>query len=275
MSRVWSISEVISEVFTPYQHVLIAGTAHGITLFCDDERQSTEASQLVYHEALLVPALLLADQLSRVLVIGSSEGVVSQLALAAGAERVDHVDIDAVAVRACADHLPYGYTPAGLDAAEHGSGPVAVHYTDGWDFLAEVSARGERYDVIVVDLPDEHADGEAQHNRLYSTEFLARCAEALAPGGVLTSQAGCPTLWRNETLLRSWRRFTGMFGTVVYFGSDEHEWAFLSGRLDTLDDPVATMTARLAGARYQPSSMDAETLRGRTVPPHSLTCSAP
>ncbi|RBM16405.1 spermidine synthase [Prauserella sp. PE36] len=273
LTRIWDVSETILDTHTDFQHVVIGRTAQGITLFCDDERQSTEQSQLVYHEALMVPALLLADQVRNVLIIGSSEGVASQLAVADGAGLVDHVDIDHLAVRACAEHLPYGYTPAELAEAERGEGRVRVHYRDGFDFLASTRTR---YDVVVIDLPDENTDEQAQHNRLYEADFLRRCAAVLAPGGVVTCQAGCPTLWRNDTLLAAWRRFTEVFGTVVYFGSDEHEWAFLSGRTDVVADPVGAMTTRLAaGTGYRPASIDAEALRGCTVPPYSVRASGP
>lgn len=267
LTRVWEVSDVLVDMRTDFQHVVIGRTAQGVSLFCDDERQSTEASQLVYHEALMVPPMLLADEVDRVLIIGSSEGVASQLAVAYGAEQVDHVDIDAETVRACATHLPYGYTPEELAAAERGDGRVRVHYRDGWDFLATTTTR---YDVVVIDLPDENDDPDAQHNRLYGTDFLRRCTEVLAPGGVVSCQAGCPTLWRHDTLLSAWDRFTDAFGTVVYFGSDEHEWAFLSGRPDVRDSPVESMAEALARSAYRPESIDAEALRGCTVPPRSV-----
>src|SRR5271165_513069 len=165
LTRNWRLSELICDVRTRFQHLVIGRTEQGVSLFSDGERQSTELSQLVYHEALLVPALLLADKIEHVLVIGSGEGVVSQLAVAAGATRVDHVDIDREAVRLCAEHLPYGYTTAELLAAERGLGPITLHYCDGWSW-AESSAS---YDVVVVDLPDERTE-PAQHNRLYDTD---------------------------------------------------------------------------------------------------------
>jgi len=271
--RRWRLGEVLWEGDTPYQRMLIARTAHGVTLFCDDERQSAELSQLVYHEALLVPALLLADRVRRVLVVGSSEGVVSQLAVAAGADAVDHVDIDRECVRRCAELLPYGYGVAELAAAEHGDGPVRVHYADGWDFLMGTA---QRYDVVVVDLPDERPDAAlaqqvAQHNRLYGVDFLRRCRDVLTDGGVLAYQAGCPTLWRNATLARSVARFAEVFATVAYHGCDEHEWAFLFGRAGSaVSDPVELMVQRLASGRYRPRTLDAAALRGGSVPPHSV-----
>ncbi|MCR6481966.1 spermidine synthase [Amycolatopsis sp. OK19-0408] len=267
LTRVWAVDDVVFDARTPFQQVLIGKTAQGISLFCDGERQSTEASQLVYHEALMVPALLLADRVERVLIIGSSEGVASQLALDAGASHVDHVDIDEQAVRACAEHLPYGYTTADLDRA---GGPIRVSFEDGWAFLAAAENRGERYDVVVIDLPDENADPAAQHNRLYGTDFLGRCARLLAPGGVVTCQAGCPTLWRNETLRASWQRFREVFGTVLYFGSDEHEWAFLSGRADVVADPGALVARRFAERGSRAATLDAAALLGGATPPYSL-----
>lgn len=270
LCRVWDVEEVLWEGDSAFQHMLVARTAHGITLFCDDERQSTEASQLVYHEALLIPALLLADRVDDVLVIGSSEGVVSQIAVQAGARRVDHVDIDAECVRRCAELLPYGYRPGELRLAETGDGPVRVHYADGFEFLVAAAQQGRCYDVVVVDLPDERAGTGAQHNRLCGVDFLRRAASVLSTGGVLVGQAGCPTLWRNETLLRSFERFGEVCHTVVHYGSDEYEWSFLTGCPRRLADPVDTMVRRLDGLPYRPATLDADALRRGTVPPHAL-----
>jgi diaminopimelate decarboxylase/spermidine synthase len=263
ITRSWRLSEVLCDVRTDFQHLVIGRTEQGVALFSDGERQSTELSQLVYHEALLVPALLLAGKVERVLVIGSGEGVVSQLAVAAGAARVDHVDIDREAVRRCAEHLPYGYSPDELRRAESGLGPVRMHYCDGWSFVERCT---DRYDIVVVDLPDERAD-PAQHNRLYGGDFLRSCRDL---GRVVVFQAGCPTLWRNESLQRSWRRFHETFDAVVYFGSDEHEWAFLTGLAAVTEDPVAVMSSRLAALPYRPQTIDADSLVSATVPPKTL-----
>jgi diaminopimelate decarboxylase/spermidine synthase len=263
LTRHWNLAEVICDVRTQFQHLVIGRTEQGIALFSDGERQSTEFSQLVYHEALLVPALLLTERIDRVLVIGSGEGVVSQLAVAAGATHVDHVDIDRDAVRLCAQHLPYGYTADELLTAERGLGPVTVHYRDGWDF---VHRSATPYDVVVVDLPDERVE-PAQHNRLYGADFLHHCRKI---GRVVVAQAGCPTLWRNESLRSALRRFSETFDTVVYFGSDEHEWAFLSGLSDAVGSPVQVMSDRLETLPYRPLTIDAAALVACTVPPKAL-----
>jgi len=269
MRRLWRVDEVLWEGDTAFQHVLIGRTGQGISLFCDDDRQSTEFSQLVYHEAMLVPGFLLAANLDRVLIIGSSEGVASRLAVAAGATRVDHVDIDEECVRRCAEHLPYGYSTEELPALERGDGPIRLHFGDGVEFLDQAPPEG--YDLVVVDLPDERAeDADGQHNRLYGLEFLQRCQTVLAPGGVVAFQAGCPTVWRNETLIRAYNRFRSVFESVTYFGSDEHEWAFLFGRSEPVDDPTNLMLETLPNCKYQPKTIDDASLIGCTVPPYSV-----
>ncbi|GAA4871025.1 spermidine synthase [Saccharopolyspora cebuensis] len=269
LRRLWRVDEVLWEGDTPYQHVVIGRTEQGVSLFCDDDRQSTEFSQLVYHEAMMVPAFLLAEKIERVLIIGSSEGVASRMAVQAGASRVDHVDIDEQCVRLCAEHLPYGYDTDELARAERGEGPVSIHFGDGAAFLEQAPVEG--YDIVVVDLPDERADdADEQHNRLYGEDFLRRCYDVLAPGGVVAYQAGCPTVWRNETLIRAYRRFNRVFDTVTYFGSDEHEWAFLFGRVEPIDDPTNLMLESYPKLRYTPGTVDEADLIGSTVPPYSL-----
>ncbi|SDE59582.1 spermidine synthase [Pseudonocardia oroxyli] len=268
VTRTWAVEGVRARVRTAWQEVLIADTAQGVTLFCDDERQSAEHTQLTYHEALFVPAALLADRRERVLVVGSSEGVVSELAVACGARTVDHVDLDEECVRLCAEHLPYGYSPAELAAAERGSGPVRMHFADGLAFVAEAT---EQWDVIVVDLPDERPDDpSAQLNRLYSEDFLTDCAGRLRPGGVVVAQAGSPAVWRDGTLRAAWARFSSVFAQTVYAGCPEHEWAFLCGLMRPIVDPGGMAARRLAELPYTPATLDADDLRARTVAPSPL-----
>lgn len=272
--RRWELGAVHLDQRTPFQHLLIAETAHGTTLFSDNERQSAEATQLIYHEALFVPAALLAARRERVLVIGSGEGVVSEMAVAAGAELVDHVDIDRDCVRACAEYLPYGYTPSTLAAAERAEGPVRVHYTDGVAFVAD-RLRHRRdedgYDIVVVDLPDERpTEPGAGHNRLYTAEFLTRCRKLLRDGGVVVSQAGSPARWRDATLRAALDRFQQVFAQVVPYVCAEHEWAFLIGRQVDATDPVAEMEQRLADLPYRPVTIDAAALRAGAVLPRGV-----
>ncbi|MBB5782314.1 hypothetical protein [Nonomuraea jabiensis] len=62
-----------------------------------------------------------------------------------------------------------------------------MHAEDGHQFVLARLADGTRYDVIVVDLPDEAPDSDAQHNRLYTGRSVlqqlgARVHSPLAAG---------------------------------------------------------------------------------------------
>jgi spermidine synthase len=269
LTRVWDLHDVLVDTRTPFQHMVIARTDQGVSLFSDDDRQSTEFSQLTYHEAMLVPGYALAEKLERVLIVGSGEGVASQMSVAAGAVLVDHVDIDRLEVELCAEHLPYGYSSADLAEALAQTGPIKMHFADGWDFLAQAQDAGVRYDLICIDLPDERVE-DAQHNRLYEDEFLERCRALLSEGGVLAAQAGCQTMWRSETLRRSWSRFHNLFPTVVPYVSDEHEWTFLFGTPKVIEDPVAKMITTLPRLPYRAETIDERALIRGAIEPHPL-----
>jgi spermidine synthase len=69
------------------------------------------------------------------------------------------------------------------------------------------------------------------------------------------------------------RRFDDVFTTVLPYCSDEHEWAYLTGRPDALpdgaDDPVELAISRLD--RFpELTSIDAGALRRGAVLPFAL-----
>lgn len=259
---------MLYEGTTPYQHVVVARTHLGSTLFCDDNPQSGELGQLAFHEAELVPAMLLAERVTNVLVIGCSEGTVPQIAAAAGAQ-VDHVDIDPDCVRICAEYLPYGFSPDELWRAEHGAGPIQLYYQDGAEFVRARSG-ASRYDVIVLDLPEEQEDAEYEHNSLYGAAFLQECRELLHPGGVISTHVSrpylsLPTSDSVASLIRPWQRFGEVFGTRVYFRSDEQPWgAVMLGRRESLREPVTDMLKRLSALPYRPRTIDELALMSAT-----------
>lgn len=255
----WFLHEVVHQARTELQEVLVARTHLGTTLFCDQNPQSAELGQLHFHEAELLPAMALAERTRRVLVIGCSEGTVPQIAAQSGVERVDHVDLDPECVRICAEHLPYGFTPDEVRMAEAGSGAVKLHYEDGFEFIRRGVREGATYDVVVLDLPEEPEDESFAY---LQRDFLVECRELLAPGGVLSTHVSrpylsVPTRASAPGLQRPWSQFGEVFGTRVYFRSEEQPWAaIMLGRADEVERPVDRMRERLAELPYKPRTMD-------------------
>ncbi|GGB11276.1 hypothetical protein GCM10011491_44020 [Brucella endophytica] len=270
LSRVWELEDVVVQRKTAFQEVLIARTRQGLTLFCEQERQSSELTQLIYHEGQFIPAALLAAECRSVLIIGSSEGVVTQLAQWCGAERIVHVDIDRECVELCAQHLPYGYNPRDIERYAQGTAQVQLLFADGFETVRRLQSEGETFDVIVLDLPDEQWEFGAQHNRLYETDFLRGLQDLLTPQGVVITQAGCASYWRNRTLLRTYRRFEALFASTVYFEMTEQDWVWLIGCRASIPDPLAHMQARLNTLQYTPQYIDGALLPAAIVPPMGL-----
>ncbi|MGR3910828.1 adenosylmethionine decarboxylase [Burkholderia sp. SR8] len=270
LARVWEIEEVVAAERTAYQDVLIARTAHGMTLFCNRERQSSELTQLIYHEGQFIPAALLAGQRKRVLVIGSSEGVVVQLALWCGAEHVVHVDIDRRCVDLCAEHLPYGYSKRDVERYEKGTDAVHLLFEDGSAAVDRLRAENQRFDIVVMDLPDEELDSDQRHNRLYQRKFLEDLRDLLEPNGVVISQAGCASFWRNQTLAHTFQRFSDTFSNAVYFELTEQDWVWVIGCNAATPDPVATMQHTLKTLPYTPHFIDSNLIAAATVLPLGL-----
>lgn len=272
LTRRWAVQAIAYEGRTKYQDVLIGTTAQGQTLFCDDERQSSAQTQLCYHEALVIPGVVMAQQHRRALVIGSSEGVASQLLVSQGFDMVEHVDIDEETVRLCAEHLPYGYSTSELSSLVAGAGPITLVFEDGVEYVRRAAEASAEYDLIIVDLPDESEGEDAQQDRLYKSDFLRTCASLLSPGGAVVYQAGCPTVWRQGTLARAVRRFEDVFDSVLPYVSDEHEWVFLVGSSADLDAEgvVERALSGLEALPHAPATIDAQAIRRGAVLPYSI-----
>ena len=269
ISRSWDIEEIHAHARTQYQDVLIGRTAQGLSLFCEEERQSTELSQLIYHEGQIIPAALMADTIDNVLVIGSSEGVISQIAVALGASSVTHVDIDEACVRLCAEFLPYGYSPEDLKRGLSGSGPIEILFQDAFGYVDTCVEAKRKFDIIVMDLPDEQLT-DAQQNRLYEETFLKKLSSVLTPQGAFITQAGSTTYWRNETLVRTMRRMRKIFPTTVFFEMEEQDWAWVVGANLMEDNVTERMTSRLGRLSYQPNFIDADSIKKATIIPISI-----
>lgn len=272
ISRVWELEEVIYNEKTLYQEVTIARTAQGISLFCDNERQSVEESQIIYHEGQIIPAALFCGDINNVLIIGSSEGVISKLAIELGAKKVTHVDIDGQCVDACAKYLPYGYTIDEVKLAKENIGQIHLIIGDGYKYIDDALIRQDKYDIIVLDLPDEQEDS-AQQNRLYSSEFNNKIKQLLTPEGVYISQAGCTTYWRNTTLKKSIRRFQDSFNSTVFFEMEEQNWAWLVGANFECNNIAERMTNKLKNLAYKPKFIDGNSIIKAITLPMSLRAS--
>lgn len=274
LHRLWDLQKVLVHQQTDYQTVTIAEVeSHGLTLFCDGDRESSEKFQEIYHEGQIVPAMLAHPNAEKALIIGSSEGVVSQMLDVQGVKSIAHVDIDPTCVKLCAEWLPYGYS-VNMDTGQMIlPRSTTLHYCDGMDFV-ESRIGEEAWDVICMDLPDESpVDYEDRpQDSLFSSSFIRQLKEVMEPGGVFITQAGNSSAWRNENLISMWQRMHYNFESVLYFELEEQDWVWMLGT-DRSVHPSDWLGILLRGydkLKYDPQHIDKQTIRKAIIPPISI-----
>lgn len=267
VSRVWDVKNHIFSERTQFQEVQIVETSHGITLFCNNERQSSELSQLAYHEGQVLPALLTMKILPKTaLVIGSSEGVVTQILEVQKLEKIVHIDIDEKCMDACSEYLPYGYTPCEASRLKSGTATTRIIIGDGINHIKHANKAGYKYDLIISDVPDDTNDEQ----EIYSQDFWSLIKSCLSENGAFITQAGNPCLWRNASLINSWKKMHAIFDNVTYFGVEEQDWVWLVGHNSEQLTNREHIAKRLEDLLYKPKFIDMDVILKSVIPPMSL-----
>jgi len=220
--------DVVERRRSAYQEIAVYQTAqYGRLLALDDMVMTTEADEFVYHEMLVHPAMSVAREARRVLIVGGGDGgCVREVCRHTSVERVVLAELDGDVIDVCRRHLP-------AIAGALGDPRVEIRVGDGVAYLAGVPDGA--FDVILIDAPDPLGPAEG----LFSERFYADAARALAPGGVLAAQTECPFLHadlirRVQGTLRAQFPTVGLYWAVVptYPGA---MWTFSIAAKEPLD----------------------------------------
>ena len=171
------------------------------------------------------------------LVSGGISGTAREI-LKYGVTEVDYVELDPLILELGRKYLPENLADPSSVALRRASSRIRVINTDGRRFIRQT---GEKYDVVIVDVPDPST---AQLNRFYTAEFMAEVRRVLVPGGVLGFSLGhyenyvSPELAR---MLASARRslepsFPNVLvipgGRVYFLASDGPLFSDIAGRIE-------------------------------------------
>ncbi len=133
----------------------------------------------------------------KVLLIGGGVSGGLQEILKHNPESVDYVELDPELIRLAKKYLPSNDRKALEDKR------VNVHYLDGRLF---VKRRKEKYDLIMVNLPDPCT---AQLNRCYTREFFKEVRDILKPGGIISLGISSKEAYLGEEM--------GDFNASIYY----------------------------------------------------------
>ena len=170
---------------TKYQSIQFVRTGSlGECLVLDGKIQSSQADEFIYHEALVQPAMIAHPGPEKVFIAGGGEGATLREVLShKSVKRAVMVDIDEEVITLCKKYLP------GRSQGAFEDERTELHHTDARDFLDRC---GERFDVIIIDLPDPIEAGPAY--LLYTREFYQIVRDRLADNGIIAVQAGSASL---------------------------------------------------------------------------------
>ncbi|MEV0054850.1 polyamine aminopropyltransferase [Saccharopolyspora shandongensis] len=193
---------VVHSERTPYQDVVLTesvslnGTSD-TRLYLNGDLQFSSMDEYRYHEALVHPAM--AGPRERVLVLGGGDGLALREVLRyPDVREATLVDLDP-AVLELARTDPRVST---LNKDAFAEPRVRAIAADAFSWLRD---NRERYDVVLVDMPDADSTATA---KLYSTEFYGLVRQAMSDNARVVVQAGSPffapkAFWCIESTMRS------------------------------------------------------------------------
>ncbi|MFK7742912.1 MAG: polyamine aminopropyltransferase [Planctomycetota bacterium] len=184
---------------TPYQRIVVTNDdrTNVPAMYLDGHLQFDGRDEYRYHEGLVHPLLSMPGGRASVLILGGGDGMAAREVLRYDdVQSVTLVDIDPAVTEFCRTFPAIRELNRGaLDDPR-----LTVVHTDAFQF---VRACEQRFDRIVLDLPDPHNEALA---KLYSVEFYRMLKSVLHRSGALVTQSTSP--------LHSRRAFSSIRATL-------------------------------------------------------------
>jgi spermidine synthase len=190
------IEKVLYTGRTKYQSVQVVRTSDlGTCLVIDGKIQSSEADEYIYHEALVQPAMIAHPGPKTVFIAGGGEGATLREALShKTVKRAVMVEIDEEVTALSRKYLPR------LSRGAFEDKRAELRHEDARQYLENSK---DKYDVIIMDLPDPMEKGPAY--RLFTHQFYKIILDRLNKNGLIAVQAGSasPTELLNFTAVNN------------------------------------------------------------------------
>lgn len=247
--------EIIHSRTTPYQRIVVTRGKAGFQLFLNGHLQFSSADEYRYHEALVHPAMALANSPRRVLVCGGGDGLaLREILRYPSVESVTLVDLDPAMT-----DLSQTFSPL-AQLNDHSFSDSRVHIINQ-DAMIWLEGPGEPFDAAIIDFPDPNT---FSLGKLYTTRFYRLLKSRLSPDAAVSVQCTSPlfaraSYWCIVKTIEAAGFFVRPYHTAVpSFGV----WGFALARATRFDPPANA----LAGLRF----LDSEAMQAMFVLPADL-----
>ncbi len=180
--------QVVYTEQTPYQRIVVTQNVRnkGIRLYLDKHIQFASVDEYRYHESLIHPVMSLPGSRKNVLILGGGDGMaVREILKYPDVENIVLVDIDPAVNELCNSFEPIRKLNQGSLESEK----LTIVNTDAFRFMIERADDLEKFDRVIIDLPDPHNE---VLDKLYSKEFYEIIRFSMSPDGYLVSQCSSP-----------------------------------------------------------------------------------
>jgi spermidine synthase len=182
--------EIVYTKDTPYQRIVITRGRAGFQLFLNGNLQFSSTDEYRYHEALVHPAMMLANNPRRVLVLGGGDGLaLREILKYPSVERITLVDLDPEMTK-LSNRFPL---LAKLNQQSFNDRRVQVVNEDAFIWVEQTTE--PVYDAAIVDFPDPNTFALG---KLYTTRFYRLLRSRLTENASVAVQSTSPMFARNS-----------------------------------------------------------------------------
>ena len=174
---------VVYQSHSPYQRLVVTRWKDDTRLYINGNLQFSSRDEARYHEALVLPAMQMVSDASRILILGGGDGLAAREVLKyPQVKHVTLVDLDP-------DMTATFKTSATLSALNQGSLSHPKMHVVNDDAAKWLEGSSEKFDVIIIDLPDP---SNFSLGKLYSVPMYRLVARHLQPQGKIVVQSTSP-----------------------------------------------------------------------------------
>jgi spermidine synthase len=179
--------DVVYAKTTPYQRIVITKGRAGFQLFLNGNLQFSSTDEYRYHEALVHPAMAVAGEPRRVLVLGGGDGLaLREILRHPSVEQITLVDLDPDMTLLSKRFLPLA------DLNRHSFDDPRVHVINR-DAMIWLEEAPDVFDAAIVDFPDPNTFALG---KLYTSRFYRLLKARLTPTAALSIQCTSPLFAR-------------------------------------------------------------------------------